>query len=420
MIYKDVLDNLIRLVAVYSCERMKILNKYKDFDRGLYFLNEEVVKPKIHDFLISHSKQLLMIISDDLEEKAMFEDWDEKRIKDEFLQYFWDFMQDQPFAYNSALLKSCNLSQDIVDSFMIKLSGDVMNIRSEYALLDEYYEFIEKFSISSLLSKDRLNQFIFIYYRILYELETEIPILSLQEVNKLFLKLIQQLPYYSPFTRRYLTKFSRNPHHLTLSVPLTFSSGMLLDTLFHFLYQLIQELFYVGFFEIDLKFSANLKKELEIQQLDRFSETTKIMNELLKNLPKEQSKTYDASVSNQSLNKTLCSLLFAQCKSQFENDVLFPSSFFEGSFLRDFYEIPPNEIGENEKLLSRQLYKTFFNFMKSGFEEQGFNVDMKTEGRIDKWILKITFDKKGFQTISGEQIRQNFRNHDLKKLFNYE
>lgn len=425
MVYNDILNSVIRLFIIYSCERMKILNKYADIDRGLFFLNEEMVKPKIHEFLSSNCKKLKMVINEESEVKELFADWDEGKIEFEFLQYFWDFMQEQPIGYNTALLKECNLSQKRLTAFMSKLMTEVKQVRSDYPLLDDYYEFSDKFSVSSLLSKDKLTESIFTYYRIYYELETKEPQLSLKEVNKLFLKFIQQVPYYSPFTRKYLTTFSREPHHLNLTVPLNFSQGMLLDTLFHFLFQFIQELFYVGYFKIDIM-SAKSPKELKLkdlyeqQQIDRFEETTRIMNTLFKSLPSELLKSYKASVNKDSINITLISLLFEQCQSQFENDVLFYHEYYETSFLKDLYEISPIEIGENSKKKATHMNKVFFKFMKRGFEEQGFIVDTKTVGAIDKWTLKITYGKEKFLEMTGEQIRINHRNRIKEKLFNYE
>jgi|GEM_PF-4892453 len=424
MIYKDILKNIIRLVIIYSCERIKILNKYEDIDRGLFFLNEGVIKPKINQFLSSNCKKLEMIISKDSEVKELFSDWDEEKIRFEFLLYFWDFMQDQPIGYNTALLESCNLSQKKLEAFMTKLMAEVKQVRSEYPLLDDYYDFSNKFSIASLLSKDKLTQSIFTYYRIYYELEAKKPQLSLKEVNELFLKFIQQVPYYSPFTRKYLTTFSREPHHLSLTVPLSFSPAMLIDTLFHFLFQYIQELFYVGYFKVDLKAAESpkdlkLKKLYEQQQIDRFEETTRIMSTLFNSLPSEQMKSYKASVNNESINITLISLLLEQCQSQFENDVLFYHDYYETSFLKDFYEIAPYKMGENSKKKATHMNKVFFKFLKRGFEDQGFTVDIKTTGAIDKWTLKIAYGKEKFQEITGEQIRINHRNRKLKKLFNY-
>lgn len=79
MIYKDVLSNVIRLAVVYSCERMKILNKYPDVNRGLIFLNEEVVKPRIHQFLMTYNQNLSMVISQNPEVNELFDDWDEEK-----------------------------------------------------------------------------------------------------------------------------------------------------------------------------------------------------------------------------------------------------------------------------------------------------------------------------------------------------
>ncbi len=420
MVYKDILDGIIRLIIIYSCERMKILNKYADIDRGLFFLNEEIVKPKIHEFLSSNCKKLEMIIIEKSDVKELFADWDKEKIEFEFLQYFWDFMQEQPRGYNTALLKHCNLSQETLETFMSQLMTKVKQVRSDYPLLDDYYEFSEKFSVSSLLLKDKLTQSFFTYYRIYYELETQKPQLSLKEVNKLFLKLIQQVPYYSPFTRKYLTTFSREPHHLSLTIPLKFSQGMLLDTLFHFLFQFIQELFYIGYFKIDLM-SAKSPKDLKLkdlyeqQQIDRFEEATRIMSALFRSLPSELLKSYKDSI-----NINLISLLFEQCQSQFENDVLFYHEYYETSFLKDLYEISPIEMGENSKKKATHLYKVFFKFMKRGFEEQGFIVDIKTVGAIDKWTLKVSYGKEKFIEMTGEQIRMNYKNRKLKKLFNYE
>ncbi|MEG2446031.1 MAG: hypothetical protein RSB22_08315 [Acinetobacter sp.] len=425
MIYKDILNSVIRLVIIYSCERMKILNKYADIDRGLFFLNEGVVKPKIHEFLSSNCKKLKMVINEKSDVKELFADWDEEKIEFEFLQYFWDFMQEQPIGYNTALLKECNISQKKLEAFMSRLMAEVKQVRSDYELLDDYYEFAEQFSVSSLLSKDKLNESIFTYYRIFYELETKKPQLSMKEVNELFLKFIQQVPYYSPFIRKYLTTFSREPHHLSLTVPLNFSQGMLLDTLFHFLFQFIQELFYVGYFKVDLM-SEKSPKELKLkdlyeqQQINRFEETTRIMNALFNSLPNELLKSYKASVSNKSIDITLISLLFELCQSQFENDVLFYYEYYETSFLKDLYEIAPNEIGENSKMKATQMNKVFFKFMKRGFEAQGFTVDIKTAGASDQWTLKIAYGKEKFLEMTGEQIRMNHKNRNLKKMFNYE
>ncbi|MDH1408151.1 hypothetical protein ABLT35_09955 [Acinetobacter johnsonii] len=470
MTYKDILSNIIRLVVVYSCERMKILNKYPDVNKGLIFLNEEVVKPKIRQFLMAYNKNLSMVISQNPEVNELFADWDEEKINYEFLHYFWDFIQEQPVAYNSALLKQCNLNEATVTSFFKKLSSEVKSIRSDYPLLDEYYEFSEQFSISSLLTNSELNQWIFIYYRILYELETTKPLLSGREVNKLFLKLIKLLPYYSPFTRKYLTTFSREPHHLTLSIPLSFSSGMLLDTLFHFFFQLIQELFYTGFFNIDLeseqndiaieaekkKIESKIKeinaefeskkdgfdlefekkkielqirindidqkvssgKKLKSQQIDRFSEVTRIMSELFKILPNEQLKTYKTTTAK-SLDSILFSILFVRCESQFENDIFYEDAY-NASFLKDFYEMTPSTIENNEKKKAQHLYKAFFKFIKFEFENQGFKVDIKTEEAIDKWTLVISYGKDVFRKLSGNDIRGYLRQQKSNNIFNYE
>ena len=109
---------------MYSCERMKILNKYSDVNSGLILLNEEVVKPKIHQFLMAYNQNLSMVISQNPEVNDLFDDWDEEKINYEFLHYFWDFIQEQPVAYNSALLKQCNLNEEMVTSFLKKLSSD--------------------------------------------------------------------------------------------------------------------------------------------------------------------------------------------------------------------------------------------------------------------------------------------------------
>lgn len=470
MTYKEILSNVIRLVVVYSCERMKILNKYPDVNSGLILLNEEVVKPRIHKFLMTYNQNLSMVISQNPEVNELFDDWGEEKINYEFLHYFWDFIQEQPVAYNSALLKQCNLNEEMVTSFLKKLSSEVKSVKSDYSLLDEYYEFSENFSISSLLSNSELDQLIFLYYRILYELETKKPLLSGREVNKLFLKLIKLLPYYSPFTRKYLTNFSRKPHHLTLTMPLNFSSGMLLDTLFHFFFQLIQELFYTGFFNIDLESEKNdidlesekkeielqikkinaefeLKKddfdlefekkkielqvrmedvrqklssgkELKLRQIDRFSEVTRIMSELFKSLPNEQLKAYKTTTSK-SLDSILFSILFVRCESQFENDILY-EDVYNVSFLKDFYEIAPSLIENNEKKKAQHLHKAFFKFIKLGFENQGFKVDIKTEGAIDKWKLVISFGKDIFRELSGNDIRGYLRQQKSNNIFNYE
>jgi hypothetical protein len=195
-------------------------------------------------------------------------------------------------------------------------------------------------------------------------------------------------------------------------MPLNFSSGMLLDTLFHFFFQLIQELFYTGFFNIDLesekkeidlesekkeielqikKINAEFElkiddfdlefekkkielqirmedvrqklssgKELKLRQIDRFSEVTRIMSELFKSLPNEQLKAYKTTTSK-SLDSILFSILFVRCESQFENDILY-EDVYNVSFLKDFYEIAPSLIENNEKKKAQHLHKAFFKF----------------------------------------------------------
>ena len=102
------------------------------------------------------------------------------------------------------------------------------------------------------------------------------------------------------------------------------------------------------------------------------------------------------------------------------NDVLFYQDYFETSFLKDFYEIAPYKMGENSKKKATHMNKVFFKFLKHGFEAQGFTVDIKTAGAIDKWTLKIAYGKEKFLEMTGEQIRMNYKNRKLKKLFNYE
>lgn len=168
--------------------------------------------------------------------------------------------------------------------------------------------------------------------------------------------------------------------------------------------------------DIDQKVSSG--KKLKSQQIDRFSEVTRIMSELFKILPNEQLKTYKTTTAK-SLDSILFSILFVRCESQFENDIFYEDAY-NASFLKDFYEMTPSTIENNEKKKAQHLYKAFFKFIKFEFENQGFKVDIKTEEAIDKWTLVISYGKDVFRKLSGNDIRGYLRQQKSNNIFNYE
>lgn len=422
VLFKEILANIFRLVVLYSCERIKAKNKFP----GIYQWieeNNEIVKTEIQRFFKKNVKNPQVKIKKHGKHQTINLDLEEEDLIYEFTQYFWDFYQYQEVQYNRALLSDLELKEKTVKDFFYQIYTKLSSKKDTDASLKETIEFGEKYTYSSFVAKERVNQSIFKYFQIYAELMYPDIQLGTQNLRMKYIELLKQIPYYSIFGRTSITGFSSykteigKRYYTTLKTPLDFSPGTLIDNLLHFLFQHLIELFYFEYLYDDPQnFNARKAVKLDedpvefLQKCDaRLNECNNVMKLLLQAWPKDQHLVYRSVKDESSIIPVLRSILYA-----------------------DFIDEESVQKTSRTDAEARNQIESFFKFLEKGFEDMSFMVKLNLENdRTDEWSIQVFGGNKNEDGKAAAKvkildwkwnaIRSMYKTHKKdKKLFNYE
>lgn len=426
-LFKEILANLYRLVVIYSCEVIKAQNIFPDMYQW-FEDNNKVVDIEIRKFLKEKKGENFSIKIDSFDKVINF-DLSEEDIVYELNQYFWDFKQFHDVSYNRALISELKIETKEIEQ-LFKILIENMTLPKDKGPIVNFfdlYNFTENYNLSSFISKDRTNRTIFRYFQLYAEIVSPNFQFENKNLQQKFIDLLREIPYYSIFARTTMTGFCTfntsqgKIYYSTLKVPLNFKKGTLLDSLLHFLFQHLIELFYSDFLKDDpkafkLKLAIGEKRKKEIaSKHEKLHECNDIMKLLLQAWPKEQHLVYRKVEKEGSIIPVLRSILYENFLKQYEQSKIDDHDF-------------NNNLKSKKKqknLAARTRISAFFKYLEYGFLEMGFKVKIfDNDDKTDNWKIICTSNpknEKGNFEWTWNQIKSSYDNHKNKtNLFNYE
>ncbi|MEN8418257.1 hypothetical protein [Acinetobacter radioresistens] len=426
-LFKEVLANLFRLVVIYSCEMIKTKKRFPDMYRW-FEENNEVIAFEIRNFLREKKGSNFSIKVDSFDDMIQF-DLFEDDIVYELNQYFWDLKQFHDISYNKALISELKIDQDLIEKFFYNLIDNLTSPKEYTSEYLDFYNFFNNYALSSFLSKDRANQSIFRYFQLYAEIVSPNVQLENKAIQRKFIDLLREIPYYSIFARTSTTGLSTfntsqgKKYYSTLKTPLNFKQGTLVDNLLHFLFQHLIELFYFDFLKDDpknfkLKLAVGKSNFLNGQRSPKYNklyECNNIMKLLLQTWPKEQHLVYRSVEKEGSIIPVLRSIMYENFLDEYDK------SIFSHNDSRE--KTSPNKIKRDKDARARIL--AFFKYLECGFLDMGFKVKMSVDAdKTDNWKIEFISNSRnsmGNFTWTWNQIKSAYSDHKKKtNLFNYE
>jgi len=420
----NVLNNLFKMVAIYSCERLKIQDDYPLL--YLWFNNtmDYLIHPEFDEFLKIHQRKFTPIN----QFEYINNKYNYQSVRYEIIQKFWMYVQGGDFQYSQVYFEKYGFTGKDLIVFFKNLNEKLREARLDNPDADDYWDLAEKFHLASFLSKDTFNESFFTYFALHYGLTTEFKIYDDEKILKKMMLLIEQIPYDSPFFK---TVFSssvienqkQKGYVSTLTVPLNFEPSSLMDNIFQFLFKFLQDSF---LYAVDqniknslklLRQRSNLNQSIltDINQV-RLQECVTMMDVLFKAVTAPKSKNrlnhYRIIIKGESLHRILMSVLFKN----------FQQSRYKDEHDARILEQSVSIISKPKKKLSKKealtLYSDFIEFLRIGFEAHEITVNCNRNNKhIDDWIITLNFGSRELDRFTGNQLRANFKNHS--KLFNF-
>lgn len=403
---RSMLDHLIHLVAIYSFERIRIVNKHSKLMESYRRVNQNIVEEQIKRFFDScHAN-----------EAGCYENEIFNKFNKTLERCFWNYYQYGFIPKNPAMFRELGFSQEILTEW---LSDFILNQEEQLngEPFDERRAFEWQYNIYALLSDDQFYDIFFTYHAVNLSLHTE-------KSEKIFLEkfhdLLRKIPYHSPYLIKTITeldsfmagnqgKISHSTTHTlnysllsneidSMYTPLNHVPIHLLDTSIQFIFQHIQ---HIGAWNAEGRNEPTLAYvQNELAQLEQAG---KILVSLFSTLPKPQQQIYKL-IKNQkgeSKKTVLWSLIFYNFKTDFIRRMqssLVPDETLSGSKKRELSD-----------LQSQKLYKSFFDFLEAGFKEHNVKVKSNRKGKSSNW--ELINSQNGEVIINGDQLRSNYRNH---------
>lgn len=425
-ISKKLLKVIFRVVTLYASESLKAQSLYPD----VYYWFEKcnkVLESDVRNFLHEKAKKNFLDINLGNFSPSIDMSLSEEDIIFIFSQYYWDYYQHEVFDYNKALFKELGLMKQDVDNFIYK-TGVKLKYKFNFSEIRKI-KFIKKYHLSGFVGKDRFIRVVFQYFKLLYLIESENELFDGEKCLTDFFKLIKEIPYYSIISRSSIVEFKTYPTRMgkryfsKLQLPMDVQPEALADNIIHFIFQYISETLYFtqlreepcnfdilrfhrefNFYDFgmieDLDFSAK-----DSEHYHRLDGCILIVENLLKSLPQNQRQIFTNSKNEVSeIAPLLLSILFANSIRKFDLEV---ASFREDSDLTEAYALP---IRSTSKKI-----KNFLPFLEREFKGRGLDVQSFYTGNADECLLYIMQGKKILMTISGKNIKDNFKNH--RKFF---
>ncbi|ENU81865.1 hypothetical protein F975_00481 [Acinetobacter sp. ANC 3789] len=380
----SVLDNLFKIVVMYSCEKVKIQEDYRFLYLWFNDTMDELIYPRVNEFLNQYIDQR-----------------SDSSISYQLVQTFWMYAQKKEFLYDETYLNIYGFDKNDLKLFFQELYAEFRSVARDHPDADDFWDLTDKFDLSSFLSKSRLNEAFFTYFYLYYILTKKISVIDDETFIKLFTELLDQIPYHSPFNGSTLINGSislnTKSYWTTLKIPLNFEPFALLDNLFQFLFKFLQNSFVHAVNEEKFKDPHIYKQRLQ--------ECVIVMEALFKTITEPSSKSqlrdYRVIIKGKSLHKIVMSLMFKN--------------------FQQHYHLKHKNIDldkKNAKKEAVEVYSAFIDFLVQGFEK--YNIKVKCEKNnkhIDDWRIILKLDNIELDEITGNQLRVNLRNHS--KLFKF-
>lgn len=427
-IYRKLLRAIFRVMSLYACEKLKAQSRYPDvycwFEKYNDFIEKET-RSFLHQNCKNTSVKIdKMPLGSSIDLSLNYED-----IVFIFVQSYWDSYQYQVFDYNKALFKEIGLEKDQYIDFVNQAR---MKLDTHFFIdYNKRIKFTQEYNLSAFVSKDRFNNALFQYFKLLYLLESEDRLFESINLDTEFLKLIKIVPYFSITSRSSIVGFKSYPtsmgkkYYSELRLPLGVQAGALADNMIHFTFNYLSELFYfkelrdepcnfdgiriekliLGYSEEDRELDC-IEKEIEHYQ--RIDECINIIENLLHSLPIKQRKIF--TNNKEELNEItplLFSILFANFIRKYELESKERSDHDD---LAEIYRLPL-------KSTSKKI-KAFYKFLEKGFGDINISpkfIHMNNADNCELYLIESNNTE--LIHMSGKNIKDNFSNH--KKFFKY-
>lgn len=442
-ILEKVLNTLFQVVAVYACDRLKVQKKYYEvywwFERRNKILEEEVrvfLKKRELEISIANINE-----TPQLQNSLAIDEYDAVY---KVTQYYWDSYQYHNTNYINDILEKLKLKEEDLIFFFNKLSPHIKS-KSKLDFVD-ITGFIEKYTLSAFVEKDRLIKTLFKYFQIIYELKYENISLSKMSLQQNFLDLIKIIPYQSITSRssivsedNYETEMG-DRQYAQLLTPFDFREGALVDSIVNFIFQHLCDLFkfektqnqpcvfnlwryhkaaFCSQTEQNSAPSFNSAKNYSIDKNEhyvRLNECVNIIKNLLAALPTEQSRIFESCKNTTTMESLLLSIIYANFIQKYDLEDAKKNPEYD---LKEVYSWP---LKHNSVKL-----RAFFKYLEKEFNDLGFQTELLIHNNADECLLTLKGESEGRakiltslsgKPINGNNVRSRFRNHE--NFFNFE
>lgn len=384
VIYR-VLDNIFKIVVIYSCEKVKIQEDYRSLYLWFNDTMNELIYPRIKGFVNQY-----------INEESVSGD----PIEYQLIQTFWMYVQNREFLYDETYF-NYGFSKNDLKLFFQDMYEEFRAVARDHPDADDFWDLTDKFDLSAFLSKTRLNEAFFTYFYLYYIITKKISVIDDQTFIQIFTELLDQIPYHSPFNESTLINGSislnTNTYWTTLKIPFNFEPFALLDNLFQFLFKFLQNSFIHAVNEEKIKDPYIYKQRLQ--------ECVIVIEALFRTITEPSSKSqlrdYRSVIKGKSVHKIVMSLMFKN--------------------FQQHYHSGHKNFGRCKKDIKREavdLYSDFIDFLIQGFEKYGITVICdKNHKHIDDWRINLKLGSIELDEITGNQLRVNLRNHS--KFFSF-
>lgn len=440
-ILEKVLNTLFQVVAVYACDRLKVQKKYYEaywwFER-----RNKIIEEEIRIFIRTRGLGISGVDGNECARLQDSLDINEDDVVYKITQYYWDSYQYHNTDYIGDFLDNIKLTEKDLILFLNQVTRRVRK-RERWSFV-EITEFSERYVFSTFVGKERLINTLFKYFQIIYELKYEGISLSGDDLQEKILDLIKIIPYYSITSRSsiastniYQTEMGER-QYAKLLVPFDFREGALVDSIVHFIFQHLCDLFkfdkiqdqpsifnlwrhhkaeYLSQIEANSELSSEFSRDYDYsidknEHYIRLNECVNIIKKLLAALPIEQSRIFESCKNTATMEPLLLSIIYANFIQQYDLEEANKNPECD---LKEVYSQPLKH--KSVKL------KAFFKYLEKEFNKLGFQTELLIHNNADECVLIIKGESiiegtakilvsLSRKPINGNNVRSRFGNHE--------
>lgn len=431
---KKIFEILMRIVVVYSFERVRIRQTYIE-DCLWYEAKNFEIESAADSFLSSCPPK---IDTDKLHvdtENFLME------FKQELVRYFWNFHQYGIKPHNPEIFESLGYQQQQIHQWITKIHIDfVPEIRPR---VQNSKCFEDHYNIYSFLVPDQFEQIFFKYYEILKLFED--PSITEDKCLIALKCLIRLIPYFSPFSMQSFTELESYSGEqfgkklftvcklrrlfnveMTQFDPVTQSVTYLslehqpitlIDTILQFLFKHLHHLVHWHFLKYQMTGLHSAERIHQIiqngggEKLEQFEQVASLLEAMFTALPKNQKTIYDVVKNGKSTASIMNSLMLFD----FEVRFIKQQKIKLKQGLQDNVVVAPKFLRKDKIKFNDE----FFTYLIAGFGNIGLLKSYKKSGKFDTWRLELHLKEQLsingelilINSINGGKIRVNAINH---------